>query len=58
MLFYCMICLYFNVVVLHFLEFGFEEDNLSKEEMTDLLKALKYSKSTEQEEDLLRQKVL
>lgn len=38
-------------------EFGLDEDNLTKEEMTDLLKALKDSKSTVQEEEFLRQKV-
>ncbi|PZC82688.1 uncharacterized protein LOC110371659 isoform X1 [Helicoverpa armigera] len=39
------------------IEFGLEEDNLSKEEMTDLLKALKNSKSTEQEDEVARDKV-
>ncbi|XP_068632825.1 uncharacterized protein [Battus philenor] len=38
-------------------EFGLDEENLSKEEMVDLLKALKNSKSTHKEEELLRQKV-
>ncbi|KAJ8721548.1 hypothetical protein PYW07_002323 [Mythimna separata] len=33
------------------IEFGLEEENLSKEEMSDLLKALKNSKSSEKQED-------
>ncbi|CAF4848059.1 unnamed protein product [Pieris macdunnoughi] len=32
-------------------EYGLNEDNLSKEEMTDLLKVLKFSKSAAQDED-------
>uniref|UniRef100_A0A2A4J027 Uncharacterized protein n=1 Tax=Heliothis virescens TaxID=7102 RepID=A0A2A4J027_HELVI len=39
------------------IEFGLEEDNLSKEEMSDLLKALKNSKSTEKEDEVARDKV-
>ncbi|CAG4971557.1 unnamed protein product [Parnassius apollo] len=38
-------------------DFGLDEENLSKEEMKDLLKALKNSKTTVKEEELLRQKV-
>ncbi|CAH2076301.1 unnamed protein product, partial [Iphiclides podalirius] len=38
-------------------EFDLHEENLSKEEMVDLLKALKNSKSTVKEEERLRQKV-
>ncbi|XP_063823002.1 uncharacterized protein LOC135072907 [Ostrinia nubilalis] len=37
-------------------EFGLNEENLSKEEMLDLLKALKNSKDSAKENELLRQK--
>ncbi|XP_063384380.1 uncharacterized protein LOC134670482 [Cydia fagiglandana] len=37
-------------------EFGLEDENLSKEEMSDLLKALKNSKSTAVEDEISRQK--
>lgn len=38
-------------------EFGLEDENLSKEEMVDLLKALNNSKSSVKEDELLRQNV-
>lgn len=37
-----------------FLEYGLEEENLSKEEMSDLLKALKNSKSSVREDRAAR----
>ncbi|XP_041984760.1 uncharacterized protein LOC121737216 [Aricia agestis] len=37
-------------------DFGLEEENLSKEEMRELLRALNYSKKTVEEDELLRQK--
>ena len=37
-----------------FIEYGLEEENLSKEEMCDLLKALKNSKSSEKIEEVAR----
>ncbi|XP_011559974.3 uncharacterized protein LOC105390379 [Plutella xylostella] len=39
------------------MEFGLEDENLSKEEMVDLLKALNNSKSSVKEDELLRQNV-
>ncbi|XP_026732723.1 uncharacterized protein LOC113497381 isoform X1 [Trichoplusia ni] len=38
------------------IDFGLDEENLTKEEITDLLKALKNSKSTEKEEEIARDK--
>lgn len=37
-----------------FLDFGLEDEHLSKDEMRDLLNALKNSKSTEKEEEVAR----
>lgn len=47
----------FMLFLFFFAEFGLDDDNLSKEEMSDLLKALQNSKSTAKEDELLRQKV-
>lgn len=37
-----------------FVEFGLEEENLSKEEMNDILKALKNSKESVANDEMLR----
>lgn len=49
--------IYFIRVFFYLLGYGLDEDNLRKEEMTDLLKALNFSKATVHQEQLLQKRV-
>lgn len=45
-------------MTLLFTEYGLQEDNLSKQEMSDILKALINSKNTVKEDEVLRKVVI